>query len=71
MDKAQRKELMTRYRQTRPEAGVYRIVNERSNRVLLGSSPTNTPDATDAQLADDLEALEALWSERQDPTLLY
>jgi len=116
MDKAQRKELMTRYRQSRPEAGVYRIVNEHSNRVLLGSSPnlpsvrskrdfarsTNTPsaldqrlladaralgvsvfrfevlevlevapEATDAQLADDLAALEALWRERQDPSLTY
>ena len=116
MDKAQRKELTTRYRQSRPEAGVYRIVNEQSQRALVGSSPnlpsvrsrlefarsTNTPsaldhrlladaralgvgvfrfevlevldigaDATDAQLADDLAALEDLWRERQDPTLVY
>jgi hypothetical protein len=116
MDKAQRKELMTRYRQSRPEAGVYRIVNEQSHRVFLSSSPnlpsvrgklefarsTNTPsaldhrlladaralgvgvfrfevlevlevapDATDAQLAADLAALEDLWRERQDPALMY
>jgi hypothetical protein len=116
MDKADRKELITRYRQRRPNAGVYRIVNERSNRVLLGSSPnlpsvrsklefartTNTPsaldhrlvadaralgvgvfrlevlevlevapDASDAQLANDLGALEDLWRERQDPKLMY
>ena len=67
MDKTQRKELMTRYRQSRPEAGVYRIVNERSNRALLGSSPnlpsvrsklefarsTNTPSALDFRLHAD------------------
>jgi hypothetical protein len=115
-DKAQRKELLARYKQSRPEAGVYRIVNQRSHRVLIGSSPnlasvrskvdfaraTNTPsaldhrlladarqlgldvfqfevlevmdvapDATDAQIAEDLSALEALWREKQDAALLY
>ncbi len=71
MDKAQRKELTTRYRQSRPQAGVYRIVNQRSNRVLLGSSPnlpsvrskldfarsTNTPSALDHRLLADARAL--------------
>ncbi len=71
MDKAQRKELMTRYRQSRPQAGVYRIVNERSNRVLLGSSPnlssvrgkldfarsTHTPSALDHRLLADAREL--------------
>ncbi len=39
-DKSRRKELLTNYKQTHPEAGVYRIVNTRTNKALLGSTPT-------------------------------
>jgi len=38
MDRARRRELQDRYRQSGPEAGVYRIVNRRTGKVLLGSS---------------------------------
>ena len=38
-DKARRKELLAQYKQTRPEAAVYRIVNTRTGRALLGSTP--------------------------------
>jgi hypothetical protein len=37
-DKARRKELTASYRQARPEAGVYLIRNNRTGRVLLGST---------------------------------
>ena len=67
-DKARRKELRTQYRQTHPEAGVYRIVNRQTNKALLGSSPnlasvrnklefaksTNTPSALDQRLGADI-----------------
>ena len=59
--------MRDQYRETRPEAGVYRIVNRRNNRVLLGSTPnlatvrnklqfaksTNTPSALDHRLLED------------------
>lgn len=115
-EQSRRKELRDRYEQRRPEAGVYRIVNRRNNKALLGSSPdltsvrnklefaraTNSPSALDYRLKDDirqdgidafalevlevlpikpemtpaqireeLAALEALWRETLDPTLLY
>jgi hypothetical protein len=38
-DKARRKELLARYKQNPPEAGVYRIVNTKNNRYFLGSTP--------------------------------
>lgn len=67
-DRSRRKELQQQYRETRPEAGVYRIVNTATGRVLIGSSPnlagvrnklafaqqTNTPSALDYRLADDV-----------------
>jgi hypothetical protein len=37
--KSRRKQLVTEYKQTQPEAGVYRIVNSQNGRILLGSSP--------------------------------
>ena len=37
--KARRKQLTSEYKQARPEAGVYRIVNSGNGKVLLGSSP--------------------------------
>jgi hypothetical protein len=37
--KARRKQLPSEYKQIRPEAGVYRIVNSQNGKVLLGSSP--------------------------------
>jgi hypothetical protein len=37
--KARRKQLVSEYKQARPEAGVYRIVNSQNGKVLLGSSP--------------------------------
>ncbi len=42
-DKARRKELMAQYKQTQPEAGVYRIINNKNNKVLLGSTPMVVP----------------------------
>lgn len=44
-DRARRKELQAQYRQTHPEAGVYRIVNTRTGQALLGSSP-NLPSVS-------------------------
>ena len=38
-DKTRRKELLTHCKQTHPEAGVYRIINTRTNKALLGSTP--------------------------------
>lgn len=37
-DKARRKELLAQYKQTHPEAGVYRIINGENGKVLLGSA---------------------------------
>ena len=37
-EKARRKELVGEFKQNRPEAGVFRIVNRRNNRVLVGST---------------------------------
>lgn len=36
--KSRRKQLVEEYRQTRPEAGVYRIVNRQTGKMLLESS---------------------------------
>jgi hypothetical protein len=66
-EQARRKELQAQYKQTHPEAGVYRIVNSQNNKVLLGSSPnltsirsklefakaTNMPGALDQRLSKD------------------
>lgn len=66
-ERARRKELSNDYKQSGPEAGVYRIVNLRTNRSLLGSTrnlasvrgklefarATNTPSALDRRLAED------------------
>ena len=110
-----RKQLQQLYRQQPPEAGVYRIVNQRTGRALLGSSlnlPSvrgkldfarrtgtssaldhrlardirefgldaftlevlevleTTPEMTQAQINQDLAALEALWRERLATSLL-
>ena len=114
--KARRKELVGEYRRAGPEAGVYRFVNTRTGKALLGSTlnlgsmrgkldfarATQSPgaldrrlhadarehgleaielevlevlepqaDRTPAQVRADLEALEALWRERFDPSGLY
>lgn len=67
-DKARRKELVAQYKQNHPEAGVYRIVNRRNGKVLLGSAPnlasvrnklefarsTNSPGALDMKLRKDI-----------------
>ena len=37
-DKAQRKALTEQYKQTRPAAGVYRIVNTKTGKALLGAT---------------------------------
>jgi hypothetical protein len=37
-DRTRRKELQAHYKQTGPEAGVYRIVNGKNHKVLLGST---------------------------------
>jgi hypothetical protein len=115
-EKARRKQLLSDARHSRPEAGVYCIVNSRSGKALLGSAvnlasvrgklefarTTGTPSALDwrsvadarefglealslevlepletttdmtpARIRDDLNALEQLWRERLDPSLLY
>src|SRR3954470_22878 len=68
-DRAHRKELLAQYKQTPPEAGVYRFVNQRNNRSLLGSTlnltsmrsklefarATNTFSALDRRLTKDLQ----------------
>lgn len=53
IDKATRKELKAQYRENPPEAGVYRITNTATGRVLLGSS-TNLPGAMDQRLREDI-----------------
>ena len=37
-DNARRKELISQYKQSGPAAGVYRILNRRTNKALLGST---------------------------------
>lgn len=65
---SRRKELRAQYKQTHTEAGVYRIVNTRNNKSLLGSSlnlpsvrnkldfarSTNSPGALDWRLRKDI-----------------
>ena len=41
-ERARRKELLARYRQMRPAAGVYRIFNNQNNKALLGSTANLT-----------------------------
>jgi hypothetical protein len=67
-DKSRRKELSASYKQSHPEAGVFRIVNARNGKVLLGSAAnlasmrnklefarsTSTPSALDRKLQDDI-----------------
>ncbi len=67
-DQARRKELRAQYRQARPEAGVYRIVNGGNGKALLGSTTnlahirnklefarsTNTSGALDLRLSKDI-----------------
>ena len=63
-----RKALVAQYQQTKPEAGVYRIVNSQNNKSLLGSTTnlqiirnklafarsTNLPGALDLRLNKDI-----------------
>jgi hypothetical protein len=70
-DKARRKELSEQFQQAAPEAGVYRIVNQRTGRLLLGSSAnlaglrnrfefarsTGSAAALDHRLRDDITRL--------------
>lgn len=37
-NKAERKRLVAEYKRTHPEAGVYRILNTRTGRILIGSA---------------------------------
>lgn len=67
-DKSRRKELSDSYKQSHPEAGVYRFVNAKNGKTLLGSAPnlasmrnklefarnTNSPSALDRRLRDDI-----------------
>ncbi len=67
-DKARRKELVAQYKQTHTEAGVYRIVNTRTNKALLGSAlnlasvrnklefarSTSSPGVLDRRLSKDI-----------------
>ena len=115
-EKARRKELVGEFKQNRSQAGVFRIVNRRTNRVLVGSTQNlasmeskmrfarstgstsalhlalkddgkkfgveafelevlelleTKPESTSEQIRSDLDVLEALWREKQDPELLY
>jgi hypothetical protein len=70
MDHQRRKELLAEYKQRPPEAGVYRILNTRTGKMLLGSARnlasvqgklefarnTNTPGALDHRLGADARA---------------
>lgn len=65
-----RKELQSRYKQAHPEAGVYRIVNTRTGKALLGSAAnlasarnrfafaqsSKSPGGLDLRLARDIAA---------------
>src|SRR5215210_6538074 len=65
---SRRKELREQYEQAPPEAGVYRIRNERTKKALLGSTPnlpgirnrfefaksTNSPGGLDMRLSKDI-----------------
>lgn len=67
-EQARRKELRAQYKQSHPEAGVYRIVNSRNNKALLGSTPnsasirnklefaksTGSPGVLDHRLSKDI-----------------
>ena len=69
--RSRRKELVSEYKQTRREAGVYRIVNSTSGKALLGSSTnldsvrnklefarkTNSPGTLGYQLKADEQRL--------------
>ena len=70
-DRERRRELRDQYRETRPEVGVYRIVNRHDGRALLGSAAnlasvrnrlefarsTNSPGALDHRLVEDARRL--------------
>jgi hypothetical protein len=65
--KEERRSARAQYKQSHPEAGVYRLVNTRTGRTLLGSTPnlaglhnrlawaksTSTPSALDRRLQAD------------------
>jgi hypothetical protein len=115
-DQQRRKRMVAAARESRPEAGVYRVVNQRTGRAVVGSTSnlagfqnrfdfarsTNQPGALDqrlkadlarfgfgafiveivdtleigaamtpAQINADLNALEGLWRDQQDPAQLY
>ncbi len=67
-EQARRKDLVAQFKQTRPEAGVYRIINSQNNKALLGSTPnlasirnklefaksTNSPGVLDQRLRKDV-----------------
>lgn len=68
MDKERRKQLKSEHAETRPEAGVYLIVNSKTNKALLGSTrnlpslrnrvefarTTGSPGALDGRLAREI-----------------
>lgn len=67
-EQARRKQLRAQYKLSRPEAGVYRIVNGANGKALLGATPnlpsirgklefaqaTNTPGVLDGRLNKDI-----------------
>lgn len=69
-DRARRKELLAQYKKRQPDAGVYRIVNSKNNKSLLGSArdlanirnkmefatSTNMPGVLDQRLRKDILA---------------
>jgi hypothetical protein len=115
-DRSRRRELTKAYASEHPEAGVYRIRNAQTGRVLIASATnlagarnrfafarsTNAPGALDLRLREDirvhglaalelevlerfvpapertsaeirseLDIMESLWREGEDPALLY
>lgn len=50
-DAPSRKELIARFKQTRPEAGVFRIVNGRTGKALLGASTNLASERNKLQFA--------------------
>jgi hypothetical protein len=68
-DTSRRKELQQQYKQTLPEAGIYRIVNRETNKSLISSTmnlssiqnklafaqSTKTASVLDQRLANDLQ----------------
>ena len=66
-DKSRRKQLAADYKQGRPEAGVYRIVNSATGKTLLGCSPNLASVRSKLEFAQKTGTSSALgWRLKQD-----